>query len=113
MNYDDLYQFSFRLGSVGTVDIGDLKNVISEYRYFYVGQDRNGNVKERLYVQTVDISDKNQSNLIPIEQIDSDMLHRWLEATVHPDNLVHMKQAIHEMFIPPITYRELDFFNKK
>ena len=114
MNYDDLYDFSFRIETIGVKDVGDFKGVISELRYYFTGTYKeNLNVKQRFAVYSFNVENLVEEQFIPFEKVDSDMLHDWLKLSVHEDNLASMKKDIHLLFNPPITYYNLSHFNSK
>ena len=114
MNYDDLYDFSFRIETVGVKDIGNLKGVISELRYYFTGTHKETfNVKERFTVYSFNVENLVEDQFIPFEDVDSDMLHDWLKLYVQKDNLAIMKRDIHLLFNPPIKYYSLSEFGPK
>ena len=113
MNYDDLYNFSFRIETVGVKDIGDLKGVISEVRYYLTGVEKeNFNIKERFAVHSFNVEDI-EEQFIPFEDVGSDLLHDWLKLSVREDNVENMKKDIHLLFNPPIKYYNLSEFGPK
>ena len=114
MNYDHLYQFSFKIQTVGVKDVGDFKGVISELRYYFVGLEKQYeitknevtgkeketrlfnkplNIRERFAVYSFNVDNLTEELFIPFNQVGSDMLHDWLEASIHPDNLEGMKKT--------------------
>jgi hypothetical protein len=114
MNYDDLYDFSFRIETVGVKDIGDFKGVISEVRYYFLGVEKeNHDVKERFAVQSFDVENLIEEQFIPFEDVHSDLLHDWLKLSIQEDNLESMKKDIHLLFNPPIKYYNLSIFLPK
>jgi hypothetical protein len=113
MNYDDLYNFSFRIERVGVKDIGDFKGVISELRYYFTGVDKNNDTKERLAVHSLNTENLAEDQFIPFEAVHSDLLHDWLKLSIQEDNLESMKKDIHLLFNPPIKYYNLSTFLPK
>jgi hypothetical protein len=134
MNYDDFYEFSFRIETVGVKDVGDFKGVISELKYYFVGWEKQYEtsidvlsgkeiqkkisnkpftIHQRFAVHSLNVNELNDEQFIPFERVGSDTLHDWLKLSIHPDNLEGMKKDIHLLFNPPIVYYNLSHFNTK
>ena len=111
MNYDELYSFGFLIDCFGVRDVGEFKDVITEFRYYYTASDINAISKKRFYVLPLDVSGLNKESFIPLNKLDDTTLYSWLESSISEENLKGMKEAIHELFNPPIKFYDLSFFN--
>ena len=140
MNYDDLYDYEFRIESVGVMDVGDLKNVVSEFRYYYTASEKELThlslikeimkktqddpidaslvikksaalqSKERFFVLHLNTNEIDTEKFIPFEEVTQDNLFEWLSGSIHPENLQRMKHSLHELFNPPIKYYTIGDF---
>jgi hypothetical protein len=108
MDIDKKYCFSFLIDKVGVCNVNDFQNVISELRYYYVGINDNKERVQKFYVMSFDLSKLDVETFIPMEQVTPDIIYNWLESSIHPDNLIAMKNSIDEIFNPPIKYFSLD-----
>lgn len=109
---DENIKFDFRMLSVGLTDVDDFTDVVCEIRYHFNGQ-LNTFAHERYYVQNLDFSNLSIESFIRIEDVTQEQLQRWLEESIDPENLVHMKKAMHEQFYPPIRQKLPGLFKKE
>jgi len=110
MDYDNLYSFYNRIDLIGISNVGEFKDVVSEIRYFFVGTDQKGDVRERLFVLNINTDNLNKKTFIPLDKVTKETLTSWLVQHTNPINLNSMKKSIHEMFVPPILYRDFQSF---
>jgi hypothetical protein len=114
MNYDELYSFSFRIHTVGVVDVGSFKNVVEELRYYFVGIDKNNNAaREKFSVHRLKVDNLVEEQFITFDQVNPDILDNWLKFSINEHNLEAMKKDIHLLFNPPITYYGISHFLNK
>ena len=140
MDYDEIYNFSFRIDSIGVKKVGDIEGVVSEFRAYLTGtvkqiEPYNPNLKpnqiaknknlnnsiitkkiesfepkEKFFVSSIDVSQLNVDGLIPFEEITQELIYEWLEKSIHPDNFLNLKKTIHEAFNPEIKYYKIEDF---
>ena len=101
--------YKFKIDTVGFKNVDGFVGAVCEIRYFFVGV-INSKEKERFYVQAFDTSKLSKETFKPLPELTKDDLIKWLESSIDPTNLSHMKQAIREQFYPPVTYLNLDYF---
>ena len=104
------YDFSFKICEVGSIDTENFVDVVSELRCYFVGKNKDGEVKERFYVIHLDTKNIQKENFIPFDKIDVMQLYKWIDSNLHPDNFETMKKSIHEQFHPPIRYHKVETF---
>jgi len=110
-NYDELYSFGFLIDSFGVRDVGEFKDVVTEFRYYYTASNINQLSKKRFYVLPLDVSSLNEDSFIPLKELNDTTLYSWLESSINEENLKGMKESIHELFNPPIKFYDLSFLN--
>lgn len=104
--------FSYKIESIGLKNIGEFKDVVSEFRYYFVGSDKNNNSQKRFYVLQANTSNLNVDTFIPVDKITLDILYDWIDKGINPANKFAMKKAIYELLYPEIKYVDQQFFAK-
>lgn len=102
-------QYSFVVDSVSAINLGEFSNVISEMKCYLrgtIGEE----TRDRYFVHKLDTSNISSDDFIDIDKLTKQNLTEWVEKSIHPDNLKNLKQAVVDMFNPPIRNISITFF---
>ncbi len=105
--------FSYKIESVGLKDVGEFKDVVCEFRFYYVGTDKNNNSQKRFSVLQADTSNLDANTFIAADKVTLDILYNWIDRGINPTNKFQMKKAIYDLLYPEVRYVDQQFFTGK